>query len=842
MTIPLFPLSAPVTPSPFGRAPTPIRRPRSAYAWAYPHQITAMNPISNKRRRSSSPSGPSRARPTLRLSSPSPPHSSRSGRPPTASPSHPILPAPIPSSLSGPSSGTPFPSPFSSTAGPSGSGWQSNWPNSRSIRRSIDARSPLSVSTSPKMEGIDEDSVVLARDTSGRAPRSMIACTRCRRQKMKCDGPGQVPCRGCRQAGVPCVFEPRTRPKSISALPSRPGPFFTGNLIAPHATRPGTPTGPPFYPSTAAPAPPITSRPPSDYALRQTREPMPPPPSTSIGTLASAYRGPSPPTSGHSSTSILLPAPQIPYSSGPPLPPLSAPPAPPPTLGPTTANVEGRLRAVEIALQDLATLRSSVSSIQSTLSYLVRLQESSLQHVVSVTEEVADSYRIRAWPITPWLVGLRETRGLPSMVMDYMGKRTLVTVNQRMNKQDCDLAEELVLAEVSRLVVERLDLTRDEIRALGVYATWSNDTKLTSLTMSHARNQGLDRVLLTRASHDDWREWIYLAIMDQLCHIPDYIAPVTRESYAPSWRDRLGAPTVDDPEVRDRDYKLLAWLEYAEMLTQIFLAQQAIRVEDSDDAMSTSEPTDRHERPARPRSVASMRSTPVATTSVAHVVSGPLPGSTGEDGGSDERKALEIWHRFGRRLESWAESWSARVDPILALHLNYAILFTSSPAFLASQNVWIDLASHHEGYEQLERGRDAALAILHSICTPDISRTIPYSFSLYRSYLSLSILHLVSLTLALPSSPIVSNHNIFNVLRSTLETLNNSQPLDAKLRDTSSTLNRSIGTSTSTGSNPGAGLRLSGWLNDIVELGLERGGKSLLGLEPGRESWKRIIN
>jgi len=37
-------------------------------------------------------------------------------------------------------------------------------------------------------------------------------------------------------------------------------------------------------------------------------------------------------------------------------------------------------------------------------------------------------------------------------------------------------------------------------------------------------------------------------------------------SLANSWRDRLSTSVPGDPAVRDRDLKLLAWLEYVEML------------------------------------------------------------------------------------------------------------------------------------------------------------------------------------------------------------------------------------------------------------------------------------
>lgn len=161
---------------------------------------------------------------------------------------------------------------------------------------------------------------------------------------MKCDGPSQVPCRGCKASGQPCVFEARTRPKSISALPPRASPYYSGSL------RGSTPTSSGFYPSGAQPAPPITSRPPPEpYALRQAREPMPPPPATSISSLTAPY-GLSRPQSPQITTSFHPPPLQ--------LPPLSA------SSGPPSANpgasVEGRLRTIESTLRSLQDIPNSL--------------------------------------------------------------------------------------------------------------------------------------------------------------------------------------------------------------------------------------------------------------------------------------------------------------------------------------------------------------------------------------------------------------------------------------------------------------------------------------------------
>jgi hypothetical protein len=54
---------------------------------------------------------------------------------------------------------------------------------------------------------------------------------------------------------------------------------------------------------------------------------------------------------------------------------------------------------------------------------------------------------------------------------------------------------------------------------------------------------------------------------------------------------------------------------------------------------------------------------------------------------------------------------------ILSLHFHYAVLYTASPVFLASPTVWHDLAAFSEGYQQLERAREAAFAVIKAICS-----------------------------------------------------------------------------------------------------------------------------
>lgn len=91
----------------------------------------------------------------------------------------------------------------------------------------------------------------------------------------------------------------------------------------------------------------------------------------------------------------------------------------------------------------------------------------------------------------------------------------------------CDEASAAVHVEVGKLLGERLQWTKEEIRALGVFAyasflaslisrTWTNDDALACLAIGQARMQSLDRLMSPRKSHDDWLEWIYLSLMDTL--------------------------------------------------------------------------------------------------------------------------------------------------------------------------------------------------------------------------------------------------------------------------------------------------------------------------------------
>jgi hypothetical protein len=297
---------------------------------------------------------------------------------------------------------------------------------------------------------------------------------------MKCDGPTQVPCRGCRQAGQQCVFEARSRPKSISTLPSR-APLYSGTLQTPSG-RPGTPSsGPGFYPSGPQPAPPITSRPPPEYALRQAREPMPPPPQASMTALTTT---PYPHVRGPPASPPVIPGPPSVLQ---PMPSHAFVPLPPPPS--SSSNFEPRLRHLEANFSALASVPASLNSLQAAINSMQRSLESytatspsarsqirplsSLSRARLVHAEIPDTvwenYRTRSWPLTPWLVGLRDAQGLPSLVVSLLGRRPMVDRGE-VTRRECEEAISAVTSEIGALVAQSIEWTREEIRSLGVYA------------------------------------------------------------------------------------------------------------------------------------------------------------------------------------------------------------------------------------------------------------------------------------------------------------------------------------------------------------------------------------
>lgn len=328
--------------------------------------------------------------------------------------------------------------------------------------------------------------------------------------------------------------------------------------------------------------------------------------------------------------------------------------------------------------------------------------------------------------------------------------------------------------------------TRDEVLSIGVYSTWTSDPALGCLAVGLARDLQLDRPHNLRKSHDEWREWIYVVLADHMLHLPDFNVPIVHEPLSAHWRELVVSSTPTDQSTRDRDTKLLAWLEFSEILIEIQQLQRAL------------------DTPLTPESRTSESADPTS---------------------KDRSRSHDIWRRFASKLEAWAGASGARHDPVLSLHFNYAILYCASPAFCANERVWEALAQSHDGYTQLERGRDAAFAVLQTLASPEIGRTLGYSFPVLRPFFGLAITHLVNLVSNLSHTPIISLPHVQSVLRNVVETLAESAPLDSARGDPStSPLPPSL-------------------LVDMVESGavVQIGKREVAGAEPGRDLWRRLL-
>jgi hypothetical protein len=168
-----------------------------------------------------------------------------------------------------------------------------------------------------------------------------------------------------------------------------------------------------------------------------------------------------------------------PFSSNPlgmPGMPTGPGPGPPQPNTNTNTNTvtEARLRAIESGMRNLSTVPSTLHNIDLRLDHIQRGQDSlqtrlanTLQRGMAqgdVSNSLKEAYTMRAWPLAPWLVGLREVNGLAGMVTAWMGKATLG------GGEDVGVMEEGVRAEIARLVIGRSDWRKEEVKALGIYA------------------------------------------------------------------------------------------------------------------------------------------------------------------------------------------------------------------------------------------------------------------------------------------------------------------------------------------------------------------------------------
>jgi hypothetical protein len=168
------------------------------------------------------------------------------------------------------------------------------------------------------------------------------------------------------------------------------------------------------------------------------------------------------------------------------------------------------------------------------------------------------------------------------------------------------------------------------------------------------------------------------------------------------------------------------------------------------------------------------------------------------------------------------------------------------------------MAHTHDGSLQLERARDEAFAVIQAVCSGEISRTLAFSYGLFRPLLGLSLLTLLSIACGAPNSasPIVSLSHLGTVLRSTFETLVQAEPFDAapaaiialpppssveRLIRPSSRASRISDVSPASAVGGTEGAVNGSLLRDIVAEGGLTKGREALGMEPSPETWRRLL-
>jgi hypothetical protein len=122
------------------------------------------------------------------------------------------------------------------------------------------------------------------------------------------------------------------------------------------------------------------------------------------------------------------------------------------------------LRDVPAALSGI---QQSLGLLQSSVEVLHAATGPSA--ATEVPEQVWEDYRTRAWPLTPWLVGMRDPTGVSGLVVDYLGRRALVDKAEN-GRALVEEAAKRVRRGLIKLGMKDPPWQKEDIRAIGVFA------------------------------------------------------------------------------------------------------------------------------------------------------------------------------------------------------------------------------------------------------------------------------------------------------------------------------------------------------------------------------------
>lgn len=277
-------------------------------------------------------------------------------------------------------------------------------------------------------------------------------------------------------------------------------------------------------------------------------------------------------------------------------------------------SLENRLRFVENSLRNIEVLQNSHHSLSETVQRLeiqVRhltgqvndLTQAGLsrseqqpprrssrgreERTIVISEQVWDAYRSYCCPLTPWLVVLTSPTDFSGEVISTLGTRPSSSGaagpghasgarhHHHHQQHHHHVGGELgngASAELGKLIAEGEEWTRDDIHALGTFATWEGNSNLANLAIGQARAaSGRQRAYLQGSMREarDQIEWVVLEHMLWSINGPNYVPSSVKSTLSAGWRERVRTYTPAVPSDKDHDVKMLAWLEYAELLTEV---------------------------------------------------------------------------------------------------------------------------------------------------------------------------------------------------------------------------------------------------------------------------------